>query len=89
MREKLVKIGARTVRHGRYAIFPLGSAEKRCSPSCGGPPDDLDHEVRNRADPLMSQRARSAGPAPRAIVSAILHLLVPAPLSTRRCLTEP
>ena len=39
LREKLVKIGARIVRHGRYVVFQLaeGAVRERCSPrSCAG-----------------------------------------------------
>ena len=41
LREKLVKIDARIVRHGRYAVFQLAEVgvSKRCSPrSCVGSP---------------------------------------------------
>ena len=39
LREKLVKIGARIVRHGRYVVFAmaytLGQAARASWPSCG------------------------------------------------------
>ena len=46
MRDKLVKIGAWTVRHGRYAIFQLAEVADRghCSPrSCAGSTACEDH----------------------------------------------
>jgi hypothetical protein len=42
LREKLVKIGARIVRHGRYVVFQLAEwrCQGRCSPrSCAGSTD--------------------------------------------------
>ena len=57
LREKLVKIGARIVRHGRYVVFQLAelAVPRCCSPAscgrsmtCGHGRRRSQHEVRKR-----------------------------------------
>jgi hypothetical protein len=40
LREKLVKIGAKVVRHGRYVTLPIGRVYRAEEPVSGNPAPD-------------------------------------------------